>query len=118
MSKKRITNKDSRDIKAEASKLVRSLNISGDTKEQTRQIIQGVQRAMEIYMRQQSEKTRDLDKRTKKVSKLQVSLEQESLAEPEENIVYKQSKLPWVLFLLSSTALLVNVTLSSQLFSL
>ena len=100
MSKNKRAHKDTRSIKVEAQKMVRSLNITGENKEQTQQIVQGVTRAMEAFLRQQSEKTRELDKKVKKVNKLQENLAEEQAAENNSTpeVVYKTAKLPWVLF--------------------
>ena len=56
-----------------------------------------------MFLRQQSEKTRELDKRVKKVKQLSNQLVQQKPAdEKEENInTQTNSRLPWVLLALS-----------------
>ena len=57
--------KDSRDIRAEAQKIANSIKTDGQSPAETKAIANGIQRGMEMFLRQQSEKARDLDKRTK-----------------------------------------------------
>lgn len=68
--------KDSRDIRAEAQKIANSIKIDGQSPAETKAIANGIQRGMEVFLRQQSEKARDLDKRTKKVKQLANQLAQ------------------------------------------
>lgn len=67
---KERSKKDARDIRAEALKIANSQHIEGQSREQTRLIAAGIQRGMEQFLRQQSEKARELDKRVKKVKRL------------------------------------------------
>ncbi|WP_039913094.1 DUF2956 domain-containing protein [Cellvibrio mixtus] len=95
--------KDARDIRAEAAKIANSIKTEGQTPTETKAIANGIQRGMEMFLRQQSEKTRDLDKRTKKVKQLASQLTQQKIAEESEEIkvFHKQSPLPWVLLVVS-----------------
>lgn len=95
--------KDSRDIRAEAQKIANSIKTEGQTPAETKAIANGIQRGMEMFLRQQSEKTRDLDKRTKKVKQLA-----NQLGQPKANLDEKptphdhhQSRMPWILLAIS-----------------
>ncbi len=97
------TKKDVRDIRAEALKIANSIKIEGQDKATTKAIANGVQRGIELFMRQHSEKARELDKRAKKVKQLEATVAKNA----EENIlesidvIQRSSRLPWVLLVLS-----------------
>lgn len=95
--------KDARDIRAEALKIANSVKTEGQTTVETKVIANGIQRGMEMFLRQQSEKTRDLDKRVKKVKQLTTQLTQEKSAYVKEEIENTQTspRLPWVLLAVS-----------------
>lgn len=101
--------KDARDIRAEALKIANTIKTEGQTIAETKAISNGIQRGMELFLRQQSEKTRDLDKRTKKVKQLATQLTQNKLADKKEEMVDVQpsSRLPWVLLAVSWGVFLV-----------
>lgn len=93
--------KEVRDVRAEALKIANSQHVDGQTKEQTRLIAKGIQRGMEQYLRQQSEKARELDKRVKKVKQLSGAISNEK--SPFENETKSSGSsesmhvLPWLL---------------------
>lgn len=91
--------KDARDLRAEALKIARSVQIEGQTAAETKTIANGIQRGMEMFLRQQSEKTRDLDKRTKKVKQLanQLVQQQPDASANKTDQAQAQGYLPWVL---------------------
>ena len=95
--------KDARDIRAEALKIANTIKTEGQTTIETKAIANGIQRGMELFLRQQSEKSRDLDKRVKKVKQLATQLTQEKAADTKEEIETTQAapKLPWVLLAVS-----------------
>lgn len=95
--------KDARDIRAEALKIANSIKIEGQTPGETKAIANGIQRGMEMFLRQQSEKTRDLDKRVKKVKQLSTQLAQQKPEDEKEEPqnTHIQSRLPWILLALS-----------------
>jgi len=100
--------KDARDIRAEALKIANSIKVEGQTSVETKAIANGIQRGMELFLRQQSEKTRDLDKRVKKVKQLATKLTQEKPEEVSEEIVNEQtSRLPWILLAASWVLFLI-----------
>ncbi len=95
--------KDARDLRAEALKITNTIKTEGQTPVETKAIATGIQRGMEMFLRQQSEKTRELDKRVKKVKQLSNQLtQQKPVDEKEETInTHTNSRLPWVLLALS-----------------
>lgn len=95
--------KDARDLRAEALKIVNTIKTEGQTPVETKAIANGIQRGMEMFLRQQSEKTRELDKRVKKVKQLSNQLTQQKSGDEKEEIAdtTTQSSLPWVLLGLS-----------------
>lgn len=95
--------KDARDIRAEALKIANTIKTEGQTPVETKAIANGIQRGMEMFLRQQSEKTRDLDKRVKKVKQLSTRLTQQKPGDQIEKNpnVQTQSRLPWILLALS-----------------
>jgi len=85
----------------EALKMAKATQRVGQTKEQTKLISQGIQKGIEQYKKQQKEKSRELNKKLKKV---EGQLNQENIVEdaiPETIEVVRQSRLAWVLLLLS-----------------
>lgn len=100
-----------RDTRAEALKIANSQHIEGQTKEQTRLIAKGIQRGIEQYLRQQSEKARDLDRRVKKVKQLAESTANLSSQTDAEamplSLSNPSSKLPWILLMISWCLFLV-----------
>lgn len=96
--------KDARDIRAEALKIANSQHIEGQTREQTRLIATGIQRGMEQFLRQQSEKARELDKRIKKVKRLAEGSKQADTSAAVDTVVKDRQPLtilPWALLILS-----------------
>jgi len=95
--------KDARDLRAESIKIANTIKTEGQTPVETKAIANGIQRGMEIFLRQQSEKTRELDKRVKKVKQLSNQLTQQKPADEKGEITNPptQSRLPWILLALS-----------------
>lgn len=96
--------KEARDIRAEALKIANSQHIEGQTREQTRLIAAGIQRGMEQFLRQQSEKARELDKRIKKVKRLAEGSKQADTSAAVDTVVKDRQPLtilPWALLILS-----------------
>jgi hypothetical protein len=109
--------KDARDIRAEALKIANSIKVEGQTTAETKAIATGIQRGMELFLRQQSEKTRDLDKRVKKVKQLTTKLTQDKSADEKEEItiVKPSPRLPWIL-LAASWVLFLILAIVKHLF--
>ncbi len=86
--------------KDDAVKVARATQRPGQTKEQTKLIAQGIQKGIDLYKKQQKGKSRELDKKLRKVSSKTQQVESSS----EVNSNYKRVKtnwLPWVLLLIS-----------------
>ncbi len=101
--------KDARDIRAEALKIANTIKTEGQTTVETKAIANGIQRGMELFLRQQSEKSRDLDKRVKKVKQLATKLMQDKPTNQKEEIVNAQAspRLPWALLAASWVLFLI-----------
>ena|SRR5690554_6814321 len=92
--------KASRELKNEAAKIIRAVNIQGESRSETQRLQAGVQRAIEYYLRQHSAKARELDKKTKKLHRLEsVSDSAPELTTAPPNTV--TTRLPWLLLMLS-----------------
>ena len=88
----------------EAMRVARGIQRPGQTKEQTRLIAQGIQKGIEQFKKQQNVKTRELDKKLKKVNQ-QIASPEAHKVEVQERVIYRQHWLPWVLLVLSWLAL-------------
>lgn len=93
-------NKVSDKTKDDAMKIARGTQRPGQTKEQTKLIAQGIQKGIEQYKKQQSVKTRELDKKLKKAALSSISNEHSTDRTPEP-VEVKNNNLPWVLLILS-----------------
>jgi hypothetical protein len=82
----------------EASRVAKSMQRPGQTKEQTRLIANGIQKGIEQYKKLHKAKSRELDKRLKLTQRQSSST---SNFESETNVVYRQHWLPWGLLVLS-----------------
>jgi len=98
--------KESRDLRQDAARIANSIQVEGQTREQQRLIATGIQRGMEVYLRQQAERSRELDKRAKKIR--QAIKAQSTASDSETNIetdsvsgINVIALLPWGLLLLS-----------------
>ena len=80
----------------EATRIARGTQRPGQTKEQTKLIAQGIHKGIEQYKKQQSAKTRELDKKRKKANQ-KVMPSDENEIQIQERIVYKKQWLPWSL---------------------
>ena len=84
----------------EATRIARGTQRTGQTKEQTKLIAQGIQKGIEQYKKQQSAKARELDKKHKK-TKQKVTASDVPDIKIQERIVYRQHWLPWSLLVLT-----------------
>jgi flagellar biosynthesis/type III secretory pathway protein FliH len=82
----------------EAMKIARGTQKTGQSKEHTKLIAQGIQKGIEQYKKQHKSKARDLSKQLKSVAK-----SKENAVEPEivETVIVKQHWLPWSLLVVS-----------------
>ena len=93
--------KPSQQTQEEALKIAKGTQRPAQTKEQTRLIAQGIQKGIDLYKKQQKEKTRDLNRKLKKISsQKEQSIEQDD-NEIQEEIIYRQHWLPWLLLFLT-----------------
>jgi Protein of unknown function (DUF2956) len=88
----------------EAMRIARGTQRPGQTKEQTRLIARGIQKGIEQYKKQQSARTRELDRNIKKVRQQRMPHET-PVIEVQEKVVYRQHWLPWLLLGLSWIAM-------------
>jgi hypothetical protein len=86
------------ETKEEASRVAKSMQRPGQTKEQTRLIANGIQKGIEQYKKQHKSKSRELDKRLKLSQKQSSSTAKE---ETETQVIYRQHWLPWSLLAIS-----------------
>ena len=94
--------KASRELKNEATKIIRAVNIQGESRGETQRLQAGVHRAIEYHLRQHSAKARELDKKAKKLHRR----EETSDANPELVTASSSTftaRLPWLLLALSWT---------------
>ncbi|HWV14490.1 MAG TPA: DUF2956 family protein [Cellvibrio sp.] len=94
------TKKSGRNIRAEAQKIANSIKIEGQSKAEITAIANGIQRGMELFLRQQSEKTRDLDKRIKKAKQLPAQATPIAAA-TNLPLDPPSTRLPWILLVIS-----------------
>lgn len=102
------------DVADEAVKIARGIQQPGQTKEQTRLIAKGIRKGIEQYKKQQNTKTRDLDKKIKKISRQQAladsqqqisaTAELESIADSSDTSL---SWLPWTLLAITWAGLVI-----------
>lgn len=104
-----MKNKVSTEMKAQALKTARGTQKSGQTKEQTKLIAQGVEKGIAEYKKQHGKKLRELDKKRKRKIK-QRETESTKTAEETPNNTHMKY-LPWILLALSWLGFIVYVYL-------
>ena len=93
--------KPSQQTQEEALKIAKGTQRPAQTKEQTRLIAQGIQKGIDLYKKQQKEKTRDLSRKLKKTASQKEQSSELDDQEIQERIIYRQHWLPWLLLLLT-----------------
>jgi len=101
MTKNKKYQKTSPQTQADALKMAKATQRPGQTKEQTKLIALGVEKAITLYKKQQKEKSRELNRKLQKASKPSSVLHEDAPLESESNIIYKQSVAAWVLLFVS-----------------
>lgn len=101
MSQSTQEKKAQRDFKAEAAKIVRTLNVSGDNRAETQRIVNGVRRGIEYHLKQQSAKARALDKKAKKLKQVDSNSDASQPLVPPAERNSSTAFLPWGLLVLS-----------------
>ena len=85
----------------EALKMAKGTQRPAQSKEQTKLIAQGIQKGIDLYKKQQKEKSRELNRKLKKLSgQKQPLLESDELDRPI-SIIYRQHWLPWLLLMMT-----------------
>ncbi len=82
------------ETESESLKLAKGIQRPGQTKEQTKLIAQGIKKGIDQYKKKHKAKARDLDKRLKSAQK---TSDDSSQTELDEQIIYRQHWLPWLL---------------------
>jgi hypothetical protein len=93
--------KPSQQTQEEALKIAKGTQRPAQTKEQTKLIAQGIQKGIDLYKKQQKEKARDLNRKLKKISSQKEHSIELDDHEIQEQIVYRQHWLPWLLLFLT-----------------
>lgn len=87
------------EVKAQALKMAKGTQKSGQTKEQTKLISQGIEKGIAEYKKQQGKKTRELDKQRKqKIKQREVANTEVDEELPNRN---RMTSMPWILLALS-----------------
>lgn len=88
----------SKETQDEALKIAHSIQQPSQTKEQTKLIAKGIQKGIQLYKKQQKARSRELDKKAKKLS----GPKPQSADIPTREIMcYRQHWLPWFLLILT-----------------
>jgi hypothetical protein len=85
----------------EALKMARGTQRPTQSKEQTKLIAQGIQKGIDLYKRQQKEKSRELNRKLKKLSGQKQPLLASDELDMPSSIIYRQHWLPWLLLFLT-----------------
>ncbi len=93
--------KPSQQTQEEALKIAKGTQRPAQTKEQTKLIAQGIQKGIDLYKKQQKEKTRDLNRKIKKTASQKEQSIKSDDNEIQEEIIYRQHWLPWLLLFLT-----------------
>lgn len=108
----------SEETKTESLKIAKATQKPGQTKEQTKLIAQGIQKGIEQYKKAQKSKARELDKKLKKVRTTDTAQQSNPAGEAEPAMqrvdTANNSRLPWVLLVLSWTSFAVYVVLQGN----
>ena len=85
----------------DALKMARGTQRPAQSKEQTKLIAQGIQKGIDLYKKQQKEKSRELNRKLKKLSgQKQPYLEPDDIDIPI-SIIYRQHWFPWLLLIMT-----------------
>ncbi|MCX7107189.1 MAG: DUF2956 domain-containing protein [Methylococcales bacterium] len=93
--------KPSLQTQEEALKISKGTQRPTQTKEQTKLIAQGIQKGIDLYKKQQKEKSRDLNKKLKKTARQKELSSESDDNEMQQMIVYRQHWLPWLLLIVT-----------------
>ena len=93
--------KPSLQTQEESLKISKGTQRPTQTKEQTKLIAQGIQKGIDLYKKQQKEKSRDLNKKLKKTARQKDLSSESDDNEMQQMIVYRQHWLPWLLLIVT-----------------
>jgi hypothetical protein len=94
-----MKNKVSAEVEIQAMKIAKGTQKMGQTKEQTKLIVQGIEKGIAEYKKQQGKKLREIDKQRKQKKKLQEDSHCQTPVEtPAE---HSAALLPWILLVVS-----------------
>jgi hypothetical protein len=112
MINKKKQQRVSQETQDEALKIASAIQRPGQTKEQKKLIAQGIQKGIALYKKQQKAKSRELDKRIKKVT----SKNNQPPSGEENNpaTIVKQQRLPWLLLVLSWLAFITYIIVTEN----
>lgn len=96
-----MKNKVSDELKSQAMKVAKGTHKSGQTKEQTKLIAQGIEKGIAEYKKQQNKILRERDKQRKQEIKQKQLRAANSQPLENQTQAQKTSKLPWLLLALS-----------------
>ena len=99
------------ETEVQAMKVAKGTQKSGQTKEQTKLIAQGIEKGIAEYKKQHSKKLREIDKQRKQTTKLR----EKDITKVEEEApnTHTTNQLPWILLVLSWVGFAAYITLSS-----
>ena len=104
MTKRSIHQQRSDSSQDQAMQIARGTQRPGQTRQQTKLIAQGIRKGIEQYKKQQNAKSREIDKKRKKVRPQYAAPETLEIEVPEK-LTYRQHWLPWLLLVLSWLAM-------------
>ena len=94
-----MKNKVSPEVEVQAMKMAKGTQKTGQTKEQTKLVAQGIEKGIAEYKKQQGKKLREIDKQRKQKTKQRENESIEIVEEGPKNNPMKS--LPWILLALS-----------------
>ena len=121
MPKNHKSEKISPETQTEALKTAKATQRPGQTKEQTKLIAQGIEKGIHQYKKQQKSKSRELNKKTLKASSKKTFPSKQSMENnnPQQSGTCKQqTKLPWILLILSWIGFATYIILEYYLYYL
>lgn len=99
MARQRDKSPPSAQTSEEAARIARGSQQPGQSKEETKRIVQGIEKGIALYKKQQKAKARELDKRLKRARSKPDAPKEEPLSDPAPTA--GSPFLPWMLLALS-----------------
>lgn len=101
MAKNKKYQQVSPETQSDSLKVAKATQRPGQTKEQTKLIAQGIEKGIALYKKQQKEKSRELNRRLHKASKVNVMPDIGGGEESSNEADCRQSLFPWLLLVAS-----------------